>query len=362
MSKNYSIGYKSTFLNFCFNQQFLNNFIKTLLMRHLTSIVLAMLFFASCQYKETQSTEMENGKSLVCTPDKVECEPQEQQELVEMNLPATQKVEILYFTDPICSACWAIEPELKRFKMEYGDIVEITYVMGGLLPGWEGFKDSANGISGPKDVAHHWDEVGQYSGMSIDGDVWLEDPLDSSYPPSKAYKAMELQGFRKAQAFLRLSREWLFLNKVNIAKEENLFKLVEQVGGDLEQFKKDFTSPEVELSFMEDIQATRDYGVRGFPTLIFIAPDGKGFSISGTSGYSNYGIALEKTLGKRPEKNAITLDEMGVIKKFGYTSTREVAFLLDKSEKDCFNTLTRLAGEGKIIAEKQKYGHFWRSL
>ena len=32
--------------------------------------------------------------------------------------------------------------------------------------------------------------------MPIDGDVWLEDPLNSSYPPSIAFKAAEMQDKR----------------------------------------------------------------------------------------------------------------------------------------------------------------------
>ena len=121
----------------------------------------------------------------------------------------TKPVHILYFTDPICSSCWGIEPQLRRLKLEYGDQMELEYRMGGLLPSWEVYNSGS--ISKPSDVAHHWDEVSLFYEMPIDGDVWLDDPLSSSYPPSIAFKAAQMQDEKKAVQFLRRIREMVFL-------------------------------------------------------------------------------------------------------------------------------------------------------
>ena len=94
-------------------------------------------------------------------------------------------IKIIYYTDPICSSCWGIEPQLRKLKLEYGNFIEIEYRMGGLLPDWS---YNSGGISKPSDVAHHWDEVSAYYDMPIDGNVWLTDPLSSSYPASIAFK------------------------------------------------------------------------------------------------------------------------------------------------------------------------------
>src|SRR5690554_7679262 len=72
--------------------------------------------------------------------------------------------------------------------------------MGGLLPDWN---YNSGGISSPKDVAGHWDEVSVHYDMPIDGDLWLEDPLNSSYPPSIAFKAAQMQDEEKAFLFMR---------------------------------------------------------------------------------------------------------------------------------------------------------------
>lgn len=120
-------------------------------------------------------------------------------------------IQIVYFTDPICSSCWGIEPQLRRLKLEYGAFFDIEYRMGGLLPSWDIY--NSGGISKPSDVAHHWDEVSAYYEMPIDGDVWLEDPLHSSYPPSVAFKAAQIQSNEKALLFMRRIREMVFLKK-----------------------------------------------------------------------------------------------------------------------------------------------------
>ncbi len=64
--------------------------------------------------------------------------------------PSTKPIQVIYFTDPICSSCWGIEPQLRRMKLEYGSSIQIEYCMGGLLPDWS---YNSGGISKPSDVA-----------------------------------------------------------------------------------------------------------------------------------------------------------------------------------------------------------------
>lgn len=289
------------------------------------------------------------------------CSSTDESGIEEIKIPTAEKVRLIYYTDPICSACWAIEPELKKLKLEYGNYVDIQYKMGGLLPGWEGFADKGNGISKPSDVSHHWDEVGQHSGMSIDGDIWLENPLGSSFPPSIAFKAAQNQGEEFALNFLRKMRELLFLNKQNITEEAVLKQAIQNVGGDVEQFWLDYQKAETKQKFHDEMNDGRQtYGVRGFPTFIFIGKDGNGFKISGMSGYDNYKKALEKAYGNAIEPKQIHYSELELLQKYSYLSTREVAFVLSQDEATTLSQLNQLVKDGKITEEKQKFGSFWR--
>lgn len=116
---------------------------------------------------------------------------------------------------------------MRKLKLEYGDQLEVIYKMGSLLPDWS---YNSGGISKPSDVAHHWDEVSIYYDMPIDGDVWLEDPLPSSYPPSIACKAAQMQNEDKAILFLREIREMVFLEKKNITKWEHIALAAKKTG------------------------------------------------------------------------------------------------------------------------------------
>lgn len=178
--------------------------------------------------------------------------------------PAGEKLRILYFTDPICSSCWGIEPQLRRLKLEYGAYFELEYRMGGLLPSWDIY--NSGGISKPSDVARHWDEVSAYYEMPIDGDVWLEDPLPSSYPPSVAYKAAQLQDAGRAVLFMRRIREMVFLEKKNITRPEYLAEAAADCRLDTALFRQDMEGRALPL-FNDDLALARGMGVRGFPTL-----------------------------------------------------------------------------------------------
>jgi putative protein-disulfide isomerase len=95
---------------------------------------------------------------LLCDPETGICEIPEAK---LYDISAEKKpLRLLYFTDPICSSCWGIEPQLRKLKLEYGDYFDIEYRMGGLLKGWASY--GGTDVRNPTDVAHHWDEVSAY--------------------------------------------------------------------------------------------------------------------------------------------------------------------------------------------------------
>jgi hypothetical protein len=92
---------------------------------------------------------------LLCDPESGICEPPDTNYRPQEapSIKATDKpIRIIYFTDPICSSCWGIEPQLRKMKLEYGDLIDIEYHMGGLLPDWS---YDSGGISQPSHVAFH---------------------------------------------------------------------------------------------------------------------------------------------------------------------------------------------------------------
>lgn len=310
----------------------------------------------SCQSQTKQN--MENNNPLLCNPDSGICElPTNQlQQTQSNNIKSVNKpIKLIYFTDPICSSCWGIEPQLRKLKLEYGNAIEIEYKMGGLLPDWS---YNSGGISKPADVAHHWDEVSIYYDMPIDGDVWLEDPLASSYPPSIAFKAAEMQDHEKATLFMREIREMVFLQKKNIAKWANLEAAAKNVGLDILKFKLDYEGKAKEL-FNEDLKLGRELGVRGFPTLFFNNTNGESETMYGSKPYTAYENILKK-LSPSINKSSYDHSWLFVFSKYNSLTAKEFSELTGTSRKDAETTLNNLTQEHKLEKITTKNGSIWK--
>jgi len=345
-------------------KQILNSIFE-LLFRNITmrkliiGIILQFILLACQPFEKSLNMETNDRKNFSCSVESGLCKEHTHSDIEEIHIQPVNKITVLYYTDPICSACWAIEPELKKLKLLYGDYMNIEYKMGGLLPNWEGFSDSGNGISRPKDVAEHWDEVGEYSGMSINGDVWLEDPLHSSFPPSIAFKAMQNQGYEISIKFLRRIREMVFLEKKNITKESHLTDAVKDCGGNVDQFLKDYTDPATEQAFRQDLTEGRRMGVRNFPTFLFLGVDGKGFKITGMTNFDNFVKALEQARGKKVTAKHLDVNAIELLKNYPLLSTKELSVILNKDFTTTLQELEKAEVEGQVKEHIHKFGSFW---
>ena len=306
---------------------------------------------------QKKSMQANNQNPLLCNPDSGTCEIPSPSQSNTSYKPAEQNksIHILYFTDPICSSCWGIEPQLRKLKLEYGEEIEIEYRMGGLLPDWS---YNSGGISKPADVAHHWDEVSQYYQMPIDGDIWLEDPLHSSYPPSIAFKAAQLQDEQKALLFLRRMREMVFLEKKNICKKEFINQAALEVN--LDTTKLNVASQQIAIElFQNDLRKTAESGVRGFPTLIVSNQNKQILNINGFQSYSNFEkvvLQLNPHLKKKPYDKSWNF----LFSQFTSLTLREFAELSEQHKQDALAQLMSLTEQKKLHVFETKNGAIWR--
>lgn len=266
-------------------------------------------------------------------------------------------LKVIYYTDPICSSCWGIEPQLRKLKLEYGNAIEIDYRMGGLLPDWS---YNSGGIGKPSDVAHHWDEVSAHYDMPIDGDVWLEDPLDSSYPPSIAFKAAQMQDNQMAILFLRIIREMVFLQKKNITKWEHIEASAKKAGLDVVQLKTDFEGKAKDL-FEEDLKLGKELGVRGFPTMFFIDDSGNKEIVYGTKAYAFYEMAILK-LNPDVAKSEYSKDWKTLFSTYPSLTAKEFSELSGTPRNESEAVLNELSGKGELEKLTTKNGSIWISI
>ncbi|WNS76141.1 DsbA family protein [Bacillus sp. DTU_2020_1000418_1_SI_GHA_SEK_038] len=284
---------------------------------------------------------MSNNNNMICDLETGVCgvAEEEEMEVIDFNQPK-KSVNLYYVTDPICSHCWAIEPNLRRFVEQYGDYFNFHTVMGGLLEKWhDGPIDPANGIYKPADVAGHWREVGEYSRMPIDGSLMIDNPVQSSYPPSRVFKVIQ-KNHSDALAFeyLRRAREELFAFNQNISDTSVLIEIVNKLGLNGEAIVNEAKQPIGQQLLNEDFALTRSLGARGFPTIIMINEENKGVKIVGGRPFEYYVDGLKKALNveELQPKQQPALSTLLEKEKLLFSKEIEVMYDVEKSAINTF--------------------------
>ncbi|WP_342599352.1 DsbA family protein [Psychrobacillus sp. FSL H8-0483] len=298
---------------------------------------------------------MTNKNAMMCDLETGICGPAGEENtamgFIDLSTPI-KKIDLYYVTDPICSHCWALEPTLRKFVEEYGNYFNMHTLMGGLLEKWDGFADVSNGISGPGDVAGHWREVGDHTRMPIDGSFWLEDPVSSSYIPSRVFKVIQQQKAELAPVFLRKSREAVFPFNKNISSDQILIDIVNSIGLNGEEIVKESHLPAAQNSLQEDFMMASRLGVRGFPTIIFLNEEQKSEKVVGSRPYDYYVQALKQMLPKEniQPKAIPTLQYM--LQKEELLFSREIEELYGLEQKDVASFVEKeLAADSYVVEE-----------
>ncbi|WP_224996738.1 DsbA family protein [Cesiribacter sp. SM1] len=205
-------------------------------------------------------------------------------------------IEIEYYTDPLCCWSWAFEPQWRRLRYEFKEMIQWRYRMAGLLPSWKNFSDPLYSVNRPLQMGPVWMEAQQMSGQPMHDRIWGDDPPQSSYPACIAVKCASLQSAEAEEAYLRRLREAIMLEGKNIAKEQILFEQARQLAAeqedllDAEQLLQDYHKGKGQQAFREDLQKMRYGNISRFPTLILRKKGEQAFMITG---YRPYAVLLD---------------------------------------------------------------------
>jgi 2-polyprenyl-6-methoxyphenol hydroxylase-like FAD-dependent oxidoreductase/predicted DsbA family dithiol-disulfide isomerase len=280
-----------------------------------------------------------------------------------VSIAGTSKpIQVLYFTDPICSTCWVIQPVLRKLELEYGEQINLKYCMGGLLPSWQEYNKPKKKklISTVSEAAKHWDEVCAFYEMPGDGTIWKEDPMTSSYPPSIAFKAAQMQNNDKAILFLRSIKEKVFLEKKNIIKWKHLENAALDTGLDSARLLKDFEGNAPAL-FEEDLKLAERLGITGFPTLFFYTGNfDKQHVIKGYQSYDKFEEIIKK-LVPDIQKNKLETNPLHLFSRFSTMTTKELSLIYNITMEKAEMILFDLYQKGAIGRYHNKNGNIWIS-
>ena len=280
-------------------------------------------------------------------------------------------LEILAFTDPVCTWCWGSEPVLRKLKTWYGDAVHIRYVMGGLVEDIRAFYDRANDIGGDPElsnaqIARHWLEASERHGMPvrIEGFRLFTAETISTYPQNIAFKAAELTNPRLAARYLRRLREASAAEAREIGRREVLIELASEVGLDIAAFIGHLNDGSAETAFRDDLETTRRYSARGFPTFVFRYGEREIM----LRGYQKF-PAMQATInalsdgmlqGQGPERTPECL--LGFIRTHVRAAPVELATVFDLAPGELELMLAGLAEAGLICRVEAGNGCFWEMV
>lgn len=278
------------------------------------------------------------------------------------------RLEILAFTDPVCTWCWGSEPVLRKLTTWYGDAVHIRYVMGGLVEDIRNFYDRANDIGGDPvnsnaQIARHWLEASERHGMPvrIEGFRLFSAETVSTYPQNIAFKAAELTNPDLAARYLRRLREAAAAEAREIGRREVLIELASDVGLDIGVFIGHLNDGSADAAFREDLETTRRYGARGFPTFVFRYGE-REVLLRGSQSFAAMQAVIDTLSGgalrgQAPQKSADSL--LSFIRIFGNAAPVELSTVFGLSPGEIESMLSGLAETGQIHHLEKGNGYFW---
>ena len=254
-----------------------------------------------------------------------------------------------YFTDPACPASWAAEPALRSLVQEFGDELQITYVMGGL----------ARDLEPP----HHarvaeWLDHGARSGMPVDPRLWTEGPIRSTYPACMGVKAAAEQGPDAAARYLRALREGLLCLRRKLDVPEALVEEARAAGLDVQRFRIDLGSHAIVEAFGADLDATRALAPEDFtfPT-VELASDQGSVWIFGTPERAALREAAIAA-GARPSGDPAP-DVLGALARFVRMAGAEIEAVCDLPGPRANAELWRLATEWRVKPVRVLTDYLW---
>lgn len=263
-------------------------------------------------------------------------------------------VHTRYYTDPSCPWSWALEPSFRRLRIEFGQSLEIEYVMAGM----------GSSLDDPQSFALNVLEAGRESGMPVDLRLWLQDPPSSSNPACMAVKAADEQG--QAGPYLRRLREGLFCRGRKLDNADALLAEARKLRGiDLERFRIALGSHGVLELLGADLERARRVAPEQhsegqdrvkLPSLEFRDQEGR---VRGVYGYARYDTLREVALaaGAAAENGGPSIEE--ALSRFGTMATVEVAEVCRLPGPTAPAALWKMASEWRVRPERCGGGELW---
>ena len=175
-------------------------------------------------------------------------------------------MRLIYVMDPMCSWCYAFQPELEDF-LEKHPSIEVDWVMGGLAPD----NDIPMDENMKESISSYWYEIEKKTRVTFNHDFWkVNTPYRSTYPACRSVIAVELLKAKSSQSMVKAIQSAYYREAKNPSLKETLLACGGSIGFDENEFLKVLESDEVEQALQEHLRIAQKLQVRSFPTLFYV--------------------------------------------------------------------------------------------
>jgi len=279
-------------------------------------------------------------------------------------------LELLAFTDPVCTWCWGSEPQLRKLQVWYGDQIRIIPVMGGLVEDIRAFYDSANDIGGDPEqtnaqIARHWLDASERHGMpvEVEGFRLFSQDVVSTHPQNIAYEAVYLCAPDLAARYLRRIREASAAEARQTGRRSVLIELASEVGVDVAAFIERLDDGSAERVFAEDRALIGRWRTRGFPTFLLRWNKGE-LLLRGHQTFRQFQAVIttltgSALVGTAPAKSAEAI--LAFLQSYGRVAEVELREVFDLNGVELAMRLDSAELKSRIRFSPAGNGGFWEA-
>ncbi len=169
---------------------------------------------------------------------------------------------LYYIYDPMCSWCYAFSDTFEKLKEKLDSNIKIEYIPGGLAP----HSNEPMPQEMRKKIESIWYEIERVIGTKFNHDFWEKcTPRRSTYLACQATLAAKVQGYE--EQMIKAIQNAYYQRALNPSDEDTLVLLADELGLDIEVFKKDLYSEKIIKEFEDKMDFRRKIHLNSFPSL-----------------------------------------------------------------------------------------------
>ena len=185
-------------------------------------------------------------------------------------------MRLVYVMDPMCSWCYAFQPELEEFLEKHSSL-KVDWIMGGLAPDSNDPMDE----NMKRSISSYWYEIEKKTQVTFNHDFWnVNTPYRSTYPACRAVIAAELLEPESAPLMVKAIQSAYYQEAKNPSLEETLIGCTGTIGLEKTPFVEALKSEEVEQRFQEHLRLSQQLQARSFPTLFLIDDQNQAYPLA----------------------------------------------------------------------------------